>query len=76
MINEILLLDTSGLTCPLPLLKLKQSLFNLNSGDIIKVISTDAGSQRDFRSFAKLSKNELIHEEVLDNMYIYWLKKY
>lgn len=76
MTTEKILLDTSGLSCPLPLLKLKQALTNLNSGDIIKVIATDAGSQRDFRSFAKLSKNELLDEQVIDNTYIYWLKKY
>ena len=76
MTIEKMQLDTSGLSCPLPLLKLKQALANLNSGDVIKVISTDSGSQRDFRSFAKLSKNELLDEEVLDNKYIYWLKKY
>lgn len=76
MITEKIVLDTSGLNCPLPLLKLKQALIDLSSGDIIKVIATDAGSQRDFRSFAKLSKNELVQEQVTDSTYIYWLKKY
>lgn len=68
-------LDTSGLNCPLPLLKAKQALANLNSGDVLKVIATDAGSQRDFRSFVKLSGNELLHEEVVEQSYYYWLKK-
>lgn len=68
-------LDTSGLNCPLPLLKAKQALANLNSGDILKVIATDAGSQRDFRSFARLSGNELLHEEQQAGSYSYWLKK-
>lgn len=68
-------LDTSGLNCPLPLLKAKQALANLESGDILKVIATDAGSQRDFRSFARLSGNELIHEEAVADSYSYWLKK-
>ncbi|UYZ82951.1 sulfurtransferase TusA family protein [Entomomonas sp. E2T0] len=68
-------LDTSGLNCPLPLLKAKQALANLSSGDVLKVIATDAGSQRDFRSFAKLSGNELLHEEVTEQNYYYWLKK-
>ncbi len=68
-------LDTSGLNCPLPLLKTKQALTNLASGEVLKVIATDAGSQRDFRSFAKLSGNELINTESKEGVYTFWLKK-
>lgn len=42
-------LDASGLNCPLPLLKAKLELNRLPSGGVLKVIATDAGSQRDFR---------------------------
>lgn len=69
------LLDLSGLNCPLPLLKAKQALFTLLSGEVLKVIATDSGSQRDFRSFAKLSGNELIKEESNNGVYTFWLKK-
>lgn len=68
-------LDTSGLNCPLPLLKAKQALTNLATGEVLKVIATDAGSQRDFRSFAKLSGNELINAESKEGVYTFWLKK-
>lgn len=40
-------LDASGLNCPLPLLKAKMELNKLESGAVLKVIATDAGSQRD-----------------------------
>lgn len=73
IVKEIL--DTSGLSCPLPLLKAKQALANLGSNDVLKVVTTDSGSQRDFRSFAKLSGHELIQEEVKEQVYSYWLKK-
>lgn len=43
-------LDASGLNCPLPLLKAKLELNRLASGAVLKVIATDAGSQRDFRT--------------------------
>jgi TusA-related sulfurtransferase len=43
-------LDASGLNCPLPLLKAKMELNRLASGAVLKVIATDAGSQRDFRT--------------------------
>lgn len=68
-------LDASGLSCPLPLLKAKLELNRLASGAVLKVIATDAGSQRDFRAFAKLAGHTLLHEEVDNGIYRYWLRK-
>lgn len=68
-------LDASGLNCPLPLLKAKLELNRLASGAVLKVIATDAGSQRDFRAFAKLAGHRLLHEEVEGGVYRYWLRK-
>lgn len=68
-------LDASGLNCPLPLLKAKLELNRLASGAILKVTATDAGSQRDFRVFARLAGHSLLHEEVAEGVYRYWLRK-
>ena len=68
-------LDASGLNCPLPLLKAKMELNELQSGAVLKVIATDAGSQRDFRTFAKLAGHALLREEDGAGIYRYWLKK-
>lgn len=68
-------LDASGLNCPLPLLKAKLELNRLASGAVLKVIATDAGSQRDFRTFAKLAGHTLLHEEDAAGVYRYWLRK-
>ncbi|AFY18489.1 MULTISPECIES: sulfurtransferase TusA family protein [Pseudomonas] len=68
-------LDASGLNCPLPLLKAKMELNRLASGAVLKVIATDAGSQRDFRTFARLAGHTLLREEDEAGVYRYWLKK-
>ena len=68
-------LDASGLNCPLPLLKAKMELNRMASGAILKVIATDAGSQRDFRTFARLAGHTLLREEDEAGVYRYWLKK-
>ncbi|RLU06333.1 response regulator SirA [Pseudomonas prosekii] len=68
-------LDASGLNCPLPLLKAKLELNRMASGAVLKVIATDAGSQRDFRTFAKLAGHVLLREEDEPGVYRYWLKK-
>jgi TusA-related sulfurtransferase len=53
-------LDTRGLNCPLPILKAKKALTGMQSGQLLKVISTDQGSLRDFAAFAKQTGNELL----------------
>ena len=68
------LVDASGLNCPLPLLKAKLELNRLVSGQTLKVIATDAGSQRDFRTFARLAGHELLREENDAGTYCYWLR--
>lgn len=68
-------LDASGLSCPLPLLKAKLELNRLPSGAVLKVIATDAGSQRDFRAFARLAGHQLLREEAEDGCFRYWLRK-
>ena len=64
-----------GLDCPMPLLKAKLELNRLASGAVLKVIASDPGSQRDFRSFAKLAGHALLREETEDGVYRYWLRK-
>jgi len=68
-------LDAAGLPCPMPLLKAKLELNRLASGQILKVIATDPGSQRDFRSFATLAGHRLLREEAEEGTYRYWLRK-
>ena len=68
-------LDACGLNCPLPLLKAKLELNRLPSGAVLKVSATDAGSQRDFRAFARLAGHDLLREEVVDGVYRYLLRK-
>lgn len=68
-------LDTRGLRCPLPLLKAKQALRDLSSGQVLRILATDAGSVRDFQVYAQLSGQELIAFTEQDAVYCYLLKK-
>jgi tRNA 2-thiouridine synthesizing protein A len=56
-------LDARGLNCPLPILKAKKALADMTSGQTLCVISTDAGSVRDFQAFAKQTGNELVEQK-------------
>lgn len=68
-------LDACNLACPMPLLKAKLALNSMPVGSVLKVLATDAGSQRDFRSFAQLAGHSLLHETVEQAMFTYWLRK-
>ncbi|MBP7530376.1 MAG: sulfurtransferase TusA family protein [Ottowia sp.] len=54
--------DARGLNCPLPILKAKKALAELQSGQLLKVLSTDGGAVRDFQAFAKHTGNELVEQ--------------
>ena len=68
-------LDARGLNCPLPILKAKKALADMTSGQILRVVSTDAGSVRDFQAFAKQTGNELMEQETLGTEYFSLLKR-
>jgi tRNA 2-thiouridine synthesizing protein A len=60
-------LDTRGLNCPLPILKAKKALAEMQSGQLLRVVSTDGGSVRDFQAFSKQTGNELVGQETAAN---------
>ena len=68
-------LDTRGLNCPLPILKAKKALAELGSGQLLRVVATDAGSVRDFQAFAKQTGNELVEQQTAGNEFIHVLKR-
>jgi tRNA 2-thiouridine synthesizing protein A len=53
-------LDASGLNCPLPILRAKKALSDMQSGQTILIISTDPGSVKDFEAFSKQTGNQLM----------------
>jgi TusA-related sulfurtransferase len=68
-------LDTRGLNCPLPILKAKKSLGELTSGQLLRVVSTDAGSLRDFQAFARQTGNDLVEQQTIGGEFIHVLRR-
>lgn len=60
MSDEIALVDASGLKCPLPVLKARKAIKNLEVGARIRVISTDPASPLDFKHFCNTQGHELL----------------
>ena len=68
-------IDTRGLNCPLPILKAKKALAEMDSGQTLKVVATDAGSVRDFQAFAKQTGNELVEQQTVGAEYIHVMRR-
>ena len=56
-------IDTRGLNCPLPILRAKKALADMESGQVLRVIATDPGSVKDFAAFCKQTGNPLLSSE-------------
>jgi tRNA 2-thiouridine synthesizing protein A len=68
-------LDTRGLVCPLPILRTKQSLAGMMSGQILKIVATDPGSVIDFQVFSDQTGNELLTMSETTDEFVFFLKK-
>ena len=68
-------LDLSGLICPMPLLKTRQALNKMASGDVVRVVATDPASERDFKVFADQSGNQLLSVDRAGSSFIFVLRK-
>jgi tRNA 2-thiouridine synthesizing protein A len=68
-------LDARGLNCPLPILRAKKSLNDMQSGQVLKIVATDPGSVKDFQAFAKQTGNELLSQAEANKEFIVFLKR-
>jgi tRNA 2-thiouridine synthesizing protein A len=68
-------LDARGLNCPLPILRAKKALTEMQSGQVLRVIATDPGSVKDFQAFAKQTGNELLSQAENNKEFEFFLKR-
>ncbi len=68
-------LDAKGLNCPLPILKAKKALKDLEPGQTLQVLSTDPGSVADFQAFSRTTGNELVEHSEEGGVYDFLIKK-
>ncbi|WML47146.1 sulfurtransferase TusA family protein [Neobacillus sp. PS3-34] len=69
------ILDAKGLACPMPIVKTKKAINELESGQILEIHATDKGAKADLAAWAKSTGNELIQSAEEDGVLKFWLKK-
>ncbi|MGZ5010365.1 MAG: sulfurtransferase TusA family protein [Methylobacter sp.] len=75
MIEFNLEVDASGLNCPLPLLRLKKALMDMDSGDVVKVIATDPAAHLDFGVYSDQTGHQIIQLIKESNRQVFYFKK-
>jgi tRNA 2-thiouridine synthesizing protein A len=68
-------LDASGLACPMPVVRTRQAIDQLATGDVLEVISTDRGSLRDLPAWAESTGHRLIDTSEADGRYTFLIEK-
>lgn len=66
--------DARGLNCPLPILRAKKALSELQAGQVLKITSTDSGSKRDFEAFARQTGHTLLRLDEAGREWTFYLR--
>ena len=75
MLNYQHQLDTRGLNCPMPILKLRKALKEVGTGEVIQMLASDPGSTKDVESFCRQTGLDLLSSEEQSGEYIYMVRK-
>jgi len=67
-------LDTSGLTCPLPILKAKKAIRRVRAGGTLEVIATDPGAVEDFETFCRVGGHLLLESSEHDGVFRFLIR--
>lgn len=68
-------LDTTGLVCPEPLMVLRNTVREMQAGEVLHVIATDPSTERDFGNFCRFMGHEMLDTDLSGNILAYWIRK-
>ena len=68
-------LDCKGLNCPLPVLKTNKQIKTMETGEVLKIETTDIGSINDLQSWSKQTENEFLSYAEKDGNYTFFVRK-
>jgi TusA-related sulfurtransferase len=75
IIKEDQVLDCSGLLCPMPIVNTNKAVKALQSGQILKVIATDAGYPPDIEAWSRQTGNLVLNSIAEDGKFVVFLQK-
>ncbi|ASV66788.1 sulfurtransferase TusA family protein [Cytobacillus sp. FSL W7-1323] len=73
--NANKVLDAKGLACPMPIVKTKKAMNDMQSGEVLEIHATDKGAKSDLTAWAKSGGHELVDHTEENNVFKFWIKK-
>jgi TusA-related sulfurtransferase len=69
-------LDVKGASCPMPVVKTKSAIDDLDQGAVLEVLATDSGSMSDIDGWASGTGGvELLDQEEGEDVYKHYVRK-
>jgi TusA-related sulfurtransferase len=75
VINPDAILDTSGMLCPIPVIKASQSIKQIEVGQVLKMIATDPGAVPDMAAWSRQTGHEMLESHQEDDIYIFFFRR-
>ncbi len=75
VINPDAILDTSGMLCPIPVIKTSQSIKQIEVGQVLKMISTDPGAVPDMAAWSRQTGHEMVESHQEEDIYIFFFRR-
>ncbi|WP_144510439.1 sulfurtransferase TusA family protein [Bacillus sp. FJAT-22090] len=68
-------LDAKGLACPMPIVKTRKAMDELESGNVLEIHATDKGAKKDLAAWAKSGGHEMLQQEDEQDVLKFWIRK-
>jgi len=73
--NADKVLDAKGLACPMPIVKTRKEMKDMQTGEVLEIQATDKGAKADLEAWAKSGGHEFLDHQVEENVLKFWIKK-
>lgn len=73
--ESVKVLDAKGLACPMPIVKTKKAMDQINSNEILEVHATDKGAKNDLAAWVRSGGHEIVKSTEEDDVMKFWIKK-
>ena len=68
-------LDSSGMLCPLPIVKTSLAIKEIGVGQVLQVIATDPGAPSDMEAWSRQTGYELQESSKEDGKFIFYIRR-
>lgn len=68
-------LDAKGLACPMPIVRTKKAMTELEAGQVLEIHATDKGAKNDLTAWAKSTGHELVADTEEIDVFKFWIRK-